>query len=125
MKRLVVPVLVAALVAAPAHAAVNVVRHGEENPMVEIARSTFYGALAGVLVGSAITVASDSHDATPIKWGFVFGTFIGAGYGFYSVTSRPSAALIEWRDGQLASGGAAAAEASPRGVRVRLAAVRF
>jgi hypothetical protein len=129
MKRFLVPALVAGLLlcaCAPAFAAVNVNRHGDENPMVEIARSTMYGALAGTLVGGALALASDAHDGSAVKWGFVVGTFVGAGYGFYSVSTRPQpSALLEWRGGRLASGGFAAIEAEPGTARVRLAAVRF
>src|SRR5437762_13286653 len=40
---------------------VNISRSGSENPMVEIARSVFWGALAGLAVGSAITLAANGQ----------------------------------------------------------------
>jgi hypothetical protein len=101
-------------------------RRSDENPMVEIARSTLYGGLAGTLVGGALALASDAKDATAVKWGFVVGTLFGAGYGFYTVTSRPQpSALIEWRSGGPASGGLAALDVAPGNARVRVLAVRF
>jgi len=129
MKRILVPALAAVLLfslAAPALAAVNVERRGDENPMVEVARSTMYGALAGTLIGSALALASDSNGGSAVKWGFVVGTFAGAGFGLYTVATRPQpSAVLEWKDGRFAGGGLAALEAAPGSVRVRVAAVRF
>ena len=87
---LLVAALVAASSPAPARAAVNVERHGAEKPMVEVARSTLYGGLAGLLLGGAIALVDDSHDdAKVLKWGFAGGTFLGFGVGLVSVLTRP------------------------------------
>jgi hypothetical protein len=80
----------------PAGAAVEVSRTGSENPMVEVARSVFWGGVAGLVIGSAIALARNGDDSwDDIRWGFVGGTFLGLGFGIYHVTTRPqpSAAL--------------------------------
>jgi hypothetical protein len=128
MKRLVALSLVVAVLGAgvpSAHAGVNVERRSDENAMVEIARSTIYGAFAGTLVGSAIALVADAH-GTPVKWGFVVGTFVGAGYGLYSVQARPQpSALLEVRDGRIGTGALAALQGAPGDAQVRLLAIRF
>ena len=100
MKRLIAVILatlvVAPLATLPALAAVNVERHGAENPMVEISRSIMYGGLAGLLVGGAIALADeDDNNTDPVRWGLVAGVATGAALGLYWVMSRPqpSAAL--------------------------------
>lgn len=87
----------------PSRAAVNVERSGSENPMVEVARSTLYGGLTGLLLGGALAIASDGkHDASMVRWGFVGGTFFGFGFGLWHVTARPRAnALLEIENGGL------------------------
>ena len=92
--KIVTVLLVAALACAaappPVHAAVNVERQGAENPMVEVARSTIYGGLAGLMLGGAFALIDDSHsDADALKWGFAAGTFVGFGVGIISVLRRP------------------------------------
>ncbi|HTO91690.1 MAG TPA: hypothetical protein VMJ70_11225 [Candidatus Sulfotelmatobacter sp.] len=103
MRRLISAALVAvALGPNPARAAVNVERHGSENGMVEIARSTIYGALAGLVVGGAIELAAKDDSGEPLRWGIVIGTFAGLGYGIYSVATRPKpTALLELDRGEL------------------------
>jgi hypothetical protein len=87
---LLVAVLASVVRSAPAHAAVNVERSGAENPMVEVARSTLYGGLAGLMIGGAIALVDGSHDdGSVIKWGFAGGTFLGFGVGLVSVLTRP------------------------------------
>ena len=107
---------------------VNISRHGDENPMVEVARSVFWGAVAGLAVGSAITLADDHHSGEPIRWGIVIGTFAGLGAGIYFVANRPiPESMLELRDGRLVPNTAAlgAIEPVPGGARVRAIAVRF
>jgi len=92
-----VAVFAAGLVASDAAAAVNVHRRGDENPMQEVARSVFYGGLTGLMVGGALAIASDDgNDGEMIRWGLVGGTMVGLAIGMYHVSSRPSAALIEF-----------------------------
>ena len=76
----------------PGGAAVNVSRTGSENPMVEVARSIIWGGVAGLVVGSAMALASNGDNSGDIiKWSFVGGTFLGLGFGIYHVTTRPQA----------------------------------
>jgi hypothetical protein len=108
-----------------ARAQVHVERRGAENPMVEVFRSTVYGGLAGLVVGAGIALVDDSEGTDPLKWGFVTGTFVGLGYGFYWVSRRPQPqALLEVAGGKLRVCAAPTLElgASPR---VHLVAVRF
>lgn len=127
MKRLVSAALAAWLVSSlttPAAAAVNVNRHGDENPMVEVARSVFYGGLAGLMVGGAIAWASESNNSGDIvRWSFVGGTVLGLGFGMYYVTNRPQA-LIEIEDGQTKLG-LAMPEMTSTGARVTLLRAAF
>ena len=106
MKRLMAGMLCACLlfhVLAPAAlAAVNVNRGGDENPMKEVAKSVIYGGMAGLVIGGAISWASESGNGDAVRWGFVTGTFVGLGMGIWWVTKRPPAsAAIEWKSGEL------------------------
>ena len=116
------------LLAPAAHASVNVNRGGDENPMKEVAKSVIYGGLAGLVIGSAIAVASDSNDndGDSIRWGFTTGTFLGLGMGLWWVTKRPQpSAALEFRHGELhAALPMPMLEADGR-TRVALASVRF
>jgi hypothetical protein len=86
----------------PAAADVNVSRTGSENPVQEVAKSIFWGGIAGLMVGGALAVAtSDSdNDGDYIRAGFVGGVLFGAAFGIYHVTSRPRA-LLEIEHGQV------------------------
>lgn len=108
IKRCVAAVLCACLMvqfAAPAaYASVNVNRGGDENPMKEVAKSVIYGGLAGLVLGSAVAVATsgDSNDGNAIRWGFAGGTFLGLGMGLWWVTKRPQpSAALEFKSGEL------------------------
>lgn len=124
-------VLAAALAGAalptPGLAAVNVERQGAENPMVEIARSTMYGGLAGLMIGGAIALVDDSNDdGDALKWGFAGGTFFGFGFGVISVLRRPEPTGLL----HLENGRAHLALAAPRPTRsgtlaLDLVSVRF
>ena len=72
----------------PVSAQVEERRHSSANPVVEIFKSTVYGAGAGLVVGLAIELIED-QDGEAIRWGFVGGTFLGMGYGIYHVATRP------------------------------------
>lgn len=111
-------------VASPALAAVNVERTGSENPMVEVTRSILYGGLAGLMMGGAIALATESDNAGDIiRWGIVTGTFVGLGFGLHHVTHRPQA-MIEIEDGETRLG-LVTPEVGPDGVRMRLVGVTF
>lgn len=123
-------VVFAALAAAsvrPAASAVNVERQGMENPVIEVAKSTMYGALGGMVVGLAIELASNDEGSEAVRWGTVIGTFAGLAGGIYFVASRPSAdAMLQIEDGRLGLHPLAAVEVAPgAGLRVRVAGVRF
>jgi hypothetical protein len=110
-----------------AFADVQVERRSDENPMVEIARSTIYGGLAGLAVGLAF-VALDKNGDHPdlVSNSFAIGTLAGLGVGIYWVTSRPQpSALI-----QVDETGTHMAFAPPEvgfdgSARMRLVGVRF
>lgn len=72
-----------------ANAQVAVVRGGNENPMVTVAKSTFYGALTGLLVGGALILATKSDEGDILRWSIVGGTFGGLAFGLYHVATRP------------------------------------
>jgi hypothetical protein len=107
---------------------VSVERRGDENPAMEVARATFWGAVAGSLVGLAVAAVKSENQSDAIRWGFALGTFAGLATGVYWVTQRPApASLLELQEGRLVPGpGAlAAVEVAPDGMRVRAVAVRF
>ena len=131
MKRMLM-VLVAAcllgnLAPGPVDAAVNVERRGSENPMQEVAKSTIYGGLTGLILGSALALAINGDNGGDIiKWSFVGGTFFGFAYGLYHVQTRPRAdALLEIEDGAPRLG-SLTPEFAPNGeARLHLVGVRF
>ena len=86
----------------PAMAEVNVERRSDENPVVEVARSVMWGAVAGAVVGGAVALADTSPDnSTPVRWGIVGGTALGLAYGLWWSAKRPSGAMLEIEDGTL------------------------
>ena len=101
---LVLAAMLSSVVTPAAHAAVNINRESDENPMREVAKSIMWGAIGGFMVGGAIALATDdtSKDDDYIRYGVVGGTFVGLGMGLWFVSRRPSgAALIEVRGGEL------------------------
>ena len=110
-----------------ADAARIIERQSDENPVKEVAKSTLYGFLGGVALGSAIALADNGDNGDEImRWSIVGGTFIGFGYGIYHVSTRPkSTALLDFREGR-ASLHAALPEPRPgRGITLRLIAVNL
>ena len=85
-------------------AQVTVVRGGQENPVISIAKSTMWGALTGVILGLALNLVLESDTEDVSKWTFVGGTFAGFFYGIYHVANRPqpSASLIQFNTKGLA-----------------------
>lgn len=113
---------------ARASGGVTIHRESNENPVMEVAKSVCWGALAGLVVGSAIALAAEDSSGEPIRWGIVVGTFAGLGAGIYFVSHRPQpAGLLELKDGRLVPSAAAltALEPVPGGARVHAVAVRF
>jgi len=106
MKRIACVLLAAAIALeafpTPARSAVEVNRVGSENPMVEVFKSTVYGALAGLVVGGAISLATKDDSGEPLRWGFVGGTAVGLGYGLWWVSSRPQpTGLLQIEQGEV------------------------
>jgi hypothetical protein len=113
---------------APSPADVNIERRGAENPMVEIFKSTVYGALAGLVVGGAVALAVNDEDSTSdiFRWSIVGGTMVGLGAGIYFVAKRPQpAGLLELKDGNLAIHLTPPQIEPGGGMSMRLVAVRF
>jgi hypothetical protein len=107
---------------------VNIQRGSHENPVMEIAKSVFWGAAAGSVLGLAIMLADGSDSGEPLRWGFVVGAFGGLAAGVYFVSHRPQpGGLLEIHDGRLVPAPVplAAIEPVPGGARVRALAVKF
>ncbi len=107
---------------------VTIQRGSHENPVMEIAKSVYWGAAAGSVLGLAIMLADKNDSGEPLRWGFVIGAFGGLAAGIYFVSRRPQpAGLLELEDGRLVPAHAplAAIEPVPGGARLRAVAVRF
>lgn len=100
---IVVAVLVVFACAPTVQGQVAVVRGGEENPMVTIAKSTLYGAGTGLVVGLALSLVIDEPFEDVMKWSFVGGTLGGLAIGILHVATRPNPQPFIHFDG---SGGA-------------------
>jgi hypothetical protein len=97
MLRLIMILVVFLVLAGSVNAQVTVVRGGEENPVMTIAKSTFWGGLTGLVLGGATALVVDDNEDDVMKWFFVGGVFGGFGFGVYHVLSRPqpSSAMIQ------------------------------
>ena len=97
MVRVLAVVVVILLLAVSASAQVTVIRGGDENPVLTIAKSTFWGGLTGLVLGGATALIVDDNRSDVMKWFFVGGVFGGFGFGVYHVLSRekPSSAMIQ------------------------------
>lgn len=109
-------------------ATMQIERRASENPFIEVMNTTKWGALGGLLVGGAISLAAHGDDnGEALRWGIVAGTFAGLGYGIWHVSSRAQPrAMLELDAGRarLSPMPLAAVEAGA-GVRVRAFAMRF
>ena len=114
------------LPASPAGAVVVVERQGQENPMVEVFKSTVYGGLAGIVVGLAIEAADNGSDeGQAVRWGFVAGTGAGLVAGVCFTAGRtPAEPVLEFSGGALHYG-AFQPDLERGGARVRLIGTRF
>ena|SRR3990172_4821911 len=85
-------------------AQVQIVRTGQENPVVTIGKSTLYGAGTGLLLGLALSLVVDEDTGDILKWSFVGGTFGGFFLGIYHVASRPqpASAMLQFNSTGLA-----------------------
>lgn len=118
------------IVGAPAlaaSAAPTVQRQGSENPVLEVAKSTLFGALGGLVLGGAIALASSGdNDGDIVKWSFIGGTFVGFGYGIYHVATRPKVtALLEFQGGSARLHAVLPAPEPGRGMTMRLVSATF
>jgi len=107
---------------------VEISRNGSENPMVEVARSVMWGAVAGFVVGGAVALAAKDGSGESLRWGIVVGTGTGLAAGVYFVSHRPQpAALLQVQDGKLSPSPTALGAIEPvqGGARARLIGVRF
>ena len=107
---------------------VTIHREGDENPVKEIAKSVYWGAVAGAVLGGAIMLADSGPSAEPLRWGIVIGAFAGLGAGIYFVASRPvPSSMLELQDGRLVPDATALSAIEPvsGGARVRMVGVRF
>ena len=109
-------------------ATIQVQRRGDENPFIEVMNTTKWGALGGLLVGGAISLAAKGNDnGEGLRWGIVAGTFVGLGCGIWHVSSRAQPrAMLELNGGRarLDPMPLAAVEVGT-GVRVRAFAMSF
>ena len=124
----VVVVLTLGTLAPAAQAAVEVRREGSENPMLEVAKSTFWGGLLGVMVGGALALATEDNDndGDIVRWSFVGGVFLGLGVGMYHVATRPSpTALLEFQDGSPSLHAVLPQTSPDGGLKMHLVGVRF
>jgi len=82
---------------------VEISRNGSENPMVEVARSVMWGAVAGFVVGGAVALAAKDGSGESLRWG------------------------IQVQDGKLSPSPTALGAIEPvqGGARARLIGVRF
>ncbi len=96
--RIAIATLVLCLIAVSVTCAqVSVERHGEENPVITIAKATFWGGVTGVVLGLAVALVAQENEENIVRWFFVGGVFGGFGYGIYHVATRekPSTALLQ------------------------------
>lgn len=112
---------------ARASGSISIQRNGSENPVLEVAKATYWGAVAGAVLGSAVSLARERHTLAPLRWGFALGAFGGFGAGVYYVANRPiPSSLLEVRHGALVPAAVLAAiEPVPGGARVRAVGVQF
>ena len=126
------PIAAAALVAVmlftdTSFAGIQVERRSDENPVVEVARSTIYGGLTGLAVGLAFVALDDENDHPElIQNSFAIGTFAGLGLGLYWAMSRPQPQGMIHVDEEGTHLGFAPPEVGLDGsARMRLVSVRF
>lgn len=88
-KNLAVLLVATILFNATAQADVSVIREGQESPMATVGKSTFYGALTGLLLGGAVALVASGNSGEVMKWSFVAGTSAGFLWGIRHLNTRP------------------------------------
>ncbi|MEC7490800.1 MAG: hypothetical protein VYA17_14565 [Pseudomonadota bacterium] len=68
---------------------VSVEREGDENPVLVVAKSTFWGGIAGITTGLAIGLVVKDYEI--MRYTVAAGTLVGMYYGWRHVNSRPEA----------------------------------
>jgi len=81
--------LFALLVATSLFSATTQADQGQESPIATVGKSTFYGALTGLLLGGAIALVADANSGEVMKWSFVAGTSAGFLWGIHDANTRP------------------------------------
>ena len=71
---------------------VSVEREGDENPVLVVAKSTFWGGIAGITTGLAIGLVVKDYEI--MRYTIAAGTLVGMYYGWRHVNSRPEALPI-------------------------------
>ena len=66
----------------------------QESPVSTVGKSTFYGALTGLLIGGATALVAGGNAGEVMKWSFVAGTAAGFVWGIYDVNTRPRPAML-------------------------------
>jgi len=83
-KTLAVVLVAITVFSATAHA-----EEGHESSVATVGKSTFYGALTGLLVGGATALVAGGNSGEILKWSFVAGTSVGLIWGIHDVSTRP------------------------------------
>lgn len=113
---------------AETRASIQIQRQGMENPMLEVAKTTVWGGLAGAAIGAALAlgVPDSPHNGDLLKWSFIGGTAVGFFAGIQHINSRPDAnALLEFQDGATRIHPALPAPGPGHGLAMNVVAVRF
>ena len=118
--------------ASPARAetrtSIQIQRQGMENPMLEVAKTTVWGGLAGAAIGAALVLGlpDSPHQGDLLKWSFIGGTAVGFFGGIQHINSRPDAnALLEFQDGATSIHPALPVPEPGHGLAMNVVAVRF
>lgn len=80
-RRAVSLVVLGALLSGPA------VASADDSTIIQISKSTVYGGLLGLLLGSAVAIVVEEDRDEPIRWGLVIGVFGGFAYGVYAAST--------------------------------------
>jgi hypothetical protein len=79
----------ALLVATSLFSATTQAGEGQESSVATVGKSTFYGALTGLLVGGAAALVGGGNSGDILKWSFVAGTSVGLIWGIHDASTGP------------------------------------